>query len=206
MIHLLLSMALFSAPTDPHLNEVSTNICPCDISSEEIQGTIETMYQVAFGEGPLVGLAAPQIGIQKRIILVDTAATAVCTHTPPTELKAFINPEILWQSDEQLLWCEGCFSTDRIFGIVPRAQKILISAHDREGNILTEEYEGYVARIFQHAIDHLDGIRFPDRVVDENSLHWVEDHEIAQYRIDWTHWPNKYSREKWLELKNGHPF
>ena len=107
MINLLLTMALFLAPTDPQLNEESNQVCPCDIGSDEIQGIIDTMIEMAYGETKdksksiLVGLAAPQIGIQKRSILVDTAATGVFTKDsgpPPPQIKEFINPEILWKS------------------------------------------------------------------------------------------------------------
>lgn len=214
MIHLLLSMTLFLAPTDPQLNEESTSVCPCDISSEEIQGTIDTLIEIAFGETKdrskpiLVGLAAPQIGIQKRIILVDTAATGVFTKDsgpPPPQIRAFINPEILWQSENQVIWREGCSSTSHVCGLVPRSRQVLIRSYDREGNIITREYEGYVARIFQHEIDHLNGIRFPDRIADPNALHWVEESEIPEYRIHWANWPKKFSRESWLEMKCGRP-
>ena len=211
MVHLLLAMTLFLAPTDPRLNEVSTNVCPCNISSVETQGVIDDMLNIAFGntqdktQSILVGLAAPQIGILKRIILVDTAATGVFTKDsspPPPELKEFINPEIVWQSEEQSIWREGCFSTSHICGLVPRAEKVLIQAYDRKGNLSTQEYEGYVARIFQHEIDHLNGIRFPDRITDDNALHWVEKNELVEYRINWASWQKKFPREKWLELKN----
>lgn len=212
MIQLLMAMTLFLAPTDPQLNEVSTPVCACNILSQETQGIVDTMIQIAFGEtqdrskAVLVGLAAPQIGIQKRIILVDTAATGVFTKDsgpPPPQIKEFINPEILWKSDEQVIWREGCYSTSRVCGIVPRSKQVLIRSYDREGNVLTQEYEGYVARIFQHEIDHLDGIRFPDRIADDNDLHWVEMDEIVEYRINWASWPNKFSRELWIEMKNG---
>jgi peptide deformylase len=205
-------MALFLAPTDPQLNEESNPVCPCEIKTEEIQQLIDQMIDLAYGEtkdkskGVLVGLAAPQIGVQKRIILVDTAATGVWTKDctpPPPEIKVFINPEILWKSDEMAIWREGCYSTSRVFGLVPRPNRVLIRAYNREGNIVSQEYEGYVARIFQHEIDHLDGIRFPDRIVDESALHWVEPSEIVEYRIDWANWPKKCPREKWLELKFG---
>lgn len=214
MVQFLLLMTLFLLPTDPKLNEKSSEVCPCDINSEEIQEIIDTMYHIAFNESEdrtravLVGLAAPQIGIQKRIILVDTAATGVFTKTlspPPPQIKEFINPQILWRSEETTLWREGCFSTGRICGLVPRSQKILVRAYDRKGNILTQEFEGYVARIFQHEIDHLDGIRFPDRIADDDSLHWVEEKEIPEYRIHWAHWPKKALREQWLRMKDGYP-
>jgi peptide deformylase len=168
MIRLLLTTSLFLAPTHPQLNEKSEEVCPCDIKTDEIQGAIEQMYAVAFAESSdrtkavMVGLAAPQIGIQKRIILVDVAATGV--------FKEFINPEILWKSDEMAVWYEECVSTSNICGLVPRHEQILLTAYDRLGNILTEEFSGSTAGVFQHEIDHLDGIRFPDRIADDGVL------------------------------------
>ncbi len=215
MIHLLLSMALFLAPSDPRLNEKAEPICPCKIASTEVQGIIDQMQKVAFGETQdrsraiLVGLAAPQIGIQKRIILVDTAATGVFTQDsgpPPPQIQVYINPEILWKSETLTQWREGCFSTGSVCGIVPRAQKILIRAYDSRGHLLTEEFEGYVARIFQHEIDHLDGIRFPDRISNEEDLHWVEREELPQYRLEWAHWSKRCPRTKWEEIAHArHP-
>lgn len=214
MIHWFLSMLLFTAPTDPALNKECDTVCPCDMNSEEIQAVIDQMFDVAYGntkdrsKSILVGLAAPQVGIQKRIILVDLAATGVFTKDsgpPPPQLEAFINPEILWKSDERVVWREGCYSTSHICGIVPRSSQILISAYDRKGNIITQEYSGYTARIFQHEIDHLNGIRFPDRVENDAHLHWVEPAEVPEYRIYWADWKKTFPREKWLEMKNGNP-
>lgn len=212
MIFFLLAMNMFISPSDPLLNKETSYVCPCTIRSEEIQKTIETLYEVAFGETKdpnrriMVGLAAPQIGIDKSILLIDTAATGVFTKdSSPSHprMKEFINPEILWQSDEKPSWREGCYSTGRICGIVPRSQKVLIRAYDRKGNIFTEEYEGYVARILQHEIDHLKGIRFPDRIAQDSDLHWVEEIEIPQYRIDWPNWPNKALRSDWVRIRDG---
>lgn len=207
MIHLLLSMALFLAPTDPKLNEDSPAICPCKIKSVETQKNIDQMFEIAFEKSRLVGLAAPQIGIEQRIILVDTAATGVFTEDsepPPPQIQVFINPEILWKSDELITWREGCFSTGNIHGLVPRAKKVLIRAYDREGNVFTAEFEGYVARIFQHEIDHLDGVRFPERIMNDNDLHWVEPAEVPAYRIHWAEWKKRCPREKWIEMVHGH--
>ncbi len=132
------------------------------------------MLDIAFGEtreynkSILVGLAAPQIGISKRIIHVDKAATGLFvqeqTSAPPPQIDVYINPEIAWRSDETNVWREGCFSTSRICGLVPRSSKVLVRAYDREGTLLTKEFSGYTARIFQHEIDHLDGILFFDHL------------------------------------------
>lgn len=209
-MNLLLAMTLFLAPADPKLQEKSLPLCPCHIRTEDTQKIIDQMFDIAFGESKdrsravMVGLAAPQIGIPKRIIMVDTAATGVFTETmqpPPPKMREFVNPEILWKSEEITYWREGCYSTGCICGIVPRSAKILIRAYDRKGQIFTEEFEGYVARIFQHEIDHLDGILFPERIENEGDLHWVEEGEIPQYRIHWTHWPKKASPSDWIQMK-----
>ena len=76
-----------------------------------------------------------------------------------------INPEITWMSEEQNEWYEGCFSTSRVCGIVSRPDKVKIKAYSEEGKIVEEEYSGYTARIFQHEIDHLDGILFIDNAI-----------------------------------------
>jgi len=205
-------MTLFLAPTNPQLNEQSFPICPCHIRGTETQEIIDTMFDIAFAESSdrtratLVGLAAPQIGIQKRIILVDVAATGVFTETeepPLPQIREFINPEILWRSDEMSTWREGCYSTSNVCGLVPRCNKVLIKAYDRHCNIITQEFSGYTARIFQHEIDHLDGIRFPDRIERDEDLHWVEESDIPSYRIQWANWPQKLTRAAWQKIKNG---
>jgi len=202
----------FIPPTDSHLNEVSEEVPVSEIRSEETQAIIEKMLDIAFGntrnknKSVLVGLAAPQIGIQKRIILVDLAATGVYTRTespPPPQIEVFINPQIIWSSDETIPWREACFSTGRIMGIVYRPARIIVQAYDREGNPIKQEFSGYTARIFQHEIDHLHGIRFPDRIQKDEDLHWVEEAEIVEYRIVWPSWPKKCPREKWTVMKNG---
>lgn len=200
----------FIAPSDPRLNQKSEEVPISEIRSQEIQNLIESMLDIAFGQtrdynkSILVGLAAPQIGVQKRIILVDLAATGIFTKTSkpnPPQIQAFINPEIIWKSEEIVLWREGCFSTSRICGIVPRAAQIRIRAYDRDGNLLTSEFSDYTARIFQHEIDHLDGIRFPDRISNDEHLHWVEENDLPGYRIDWMNWKGIYPRKKWIEMK-----
>lgn len=205
MVHLLLTMTLFLAPTHPQLNESSDSICPCAIVHSDTQETIDKMLELAAQVLP-VGLAAPQIGIQERIILVDLAATGIFTPTsqrPSPQFQVYINPEILWKSDEIVCWREGCFSTANISGIVPRSNRILIRAYDREGNLLCEEFTGYTARIFQHEIDHLDGIRFPEHIKNDADLHWVEPEELPAYRIHWASWQKTCPRELWLEMKSG---
>lgn len=101
-----------------------------------------------------VGLAAPQIGISKRIIVVD----------PGDQYYEMINPEIIYKEGE-VLGREGCLSVPSMVGWLNRAQKIVVKGLDRDGNELEIEAVDALARVFQHEIDHLDGILFPDKAI-----------------------------------------
>lgn len=196
----------FVKPNDPVLVKVAEAIKEGAITSLETKAIIETLLSVAYGEQEdrkrpvLVGLAAPQVGISKRIILVDVKADG---HGNVGDLRVYINPKIIWNSKETYEWYEGCFSTDRVCGVVSRPINIKIRAFTREGKQVEENYKGYTARIFQHEIDHLNGKEFVTHITDEDKLHWVEDHEFPEYRNNegWRNWPNKCPREKWEKIK-----
>lgn len=200
-------------PSSDILNQVASEVTPEDFKHPKLQVTIDVMLRVAKGQQgnpsrpTLVGLAAPQIGVIKRIILVGVDATGMGEE--PT-FKIFINPIIIEPSNRiisTVLSREGCYSTGRVCGIVERAQEVTISALDRSGMPLTETYKGsstgFPANIFQHEIDHLNGIRFPDRIKKKEYLHWVEPEEFGKYRVEWLHWPNLCSRERWRAIKQG---
>ncbi len=196
----------FVRPDDPVLIQVAEPIKPGEIQSPKIQAIIERMLDTAFGEQVdrskplLVGLAAPQIGISRRIILADVAARGKGNIG---DLRVFINPEIIWESPEKDEWYEGCYSTSRVCGIVKRPVSVKIKAFTRTAELIEEEYTGYTARIFQHEIDHLDGIEFVTHISDDDKLHWVEEDEFPQYRNQeaWRNWPNKCPRAKWEKIK-----
>jgi len=202
-------MCLFLDPADPLLNSCAAEVSLHEIPLPHIQSIIDQLFEAAQGERsadpakrPLVGLAAPQIGIDKRIILVDMAVTS--ERNSFGDLKAFINPEILWQSEEILWDREGCFSVDRrIGGIVARSESIQLIAYDRYGSPVMEEIKGFTARIFQHEIDHLNGIRFPDRVGKDGTLHWVEVFEFPEYKTNWQNWPTRCAWDKWMDMKES---
>lgn len=193
----------------PHresLNEPSEAIPIDAIGSPEIQGIIDRMFEIGIGEQgdpkhpTLVGLAAPQIGINKRIVLVGVDALG---NGAAPELQAFINPVIIGTSSQFVAGREGCFSTDRVCGIVDRAETIALQAFDRAGAPITFVAQGFPARIFQHELDHLDGIRFPDRITDPTKLHWVPKAQFADYRRHWETWQNLCPPEQWQAIKNG---
>ncbi|MCL4352911.1 peptide deformylase [Patescibacteria group bacterium] len=205
-------MEKFVKPDNPILIERAEEIKPEEIESPETQALIEKMLTIAYGEQVdrmkplLVGLAAPQIGISKRIILVDVAARGKGN---VGDLRVYINPEIIWKSNDEVEWYEGCYSTDRVCGIVARPNSIKVRALTRNGQSIEENYEGYTARIFQHEIDHLNGIEFVSRITDYDKLHWVEKEEFPEYRNNeaWRNWPKKCPRSKWEKIKgiNANP-
>lgn len=193
-------------PESEVLNLVAAEVPTVEISGDEVQALVETLYRVAYGRQgdakypTLVGLAAPQIGVSKRVVIIGM--NAVGSGEQP-ELNEFINPEIIEISDETDEGREGCFSTSRVCGIVERAKKVRVRAYDRRGELFEHEFEGFPARVAQHEIDHLNGIRFPDRIIDDNKLHWVEENEFGEYRENWRIWSINCPREKWEAIKLG---
>jgi peptide deformylase len=121
--------------------------------AELVQNMAETMY-----DAPGVGLAAPQIGVSKQILVYDAAPEE--ERGTPT---ALINPKII-EADGEEVGEEGCLSVREFCAQVKRATHIVIEALDLEGNPLTVEAEDWPARILQHEIDHLNGILFIDHL------------------------------------------
>ncbi|MDD2823323.1 MAG: peptide deformylase [Candidatus Daviesbacteria bacterium] len=198
----------FVKPSDPILKNIAKPIPQEKIHLPKTKQIIKKMLSIAYGEQMdkskpfLVGVAAPQLGISERIVLVDRLADG---KGKAGDLNVYINPEITWKSEEEWEWYEGCYSADRVCGIVSRPIAIKIKAHDQNGNIIEEDFEYYTARIFQHEIDHLNGHEFVELVLTQNpnNLHWVEDKEFMNYRNNeaWRNWPKKCSREKWEKIK-----
>ncbi len=174
----------FLKPNDSLLTRVAAEVNLADINSNDISKDIAEIFLVARGEQgekkTLVGLAAPQIGISKRIIVVDVMADG---KGKVGDLRLYINPEIVWKSEtDGEEWYEGCFSTAQVCGVVSRPDIIKIRAFNERGEVIEEEYAGYTARIFQHEIDHLNGIEFITHITDDAKLHWVEKEEFPDYR------------------------
>lgn len=199
---------LFVKPNNPILTKVAEEIPISEFNSSNIKKIANLMLRIIIGEQKGkkkgVGLAAPQIGILKRIILVDIKADG---KGKSGKLKVYINPEIIWESKEHKEWYEGCFSTGKVCGIVSRPVSIKIQAfvlqpERLQAEFIKENFSGYIARIFQHEIDHLNGKRFPDLIKDPEKLHWVLKKEFPLYRKSWKNWPRKCSFKKWQSIKN----
>lgn len=115
---------------------------------------LETMYRA-----PGIGLAAPQVGIDKRIVVVDVAREE--SDRNPLRL---INPELVWTSDDSIAMEEGCLSLPEQFAEVKRPSAVRLRYLDEAGSAQEIEADGMLARCLQHEVDHLDGILFVDHL------------------------------------------
>lgn len=116
------------------------------------------------------GLAAPQIGASVKVIVVEVRQTDVFPDRPTSPLLQMINPVIVEQSGTTETGWEGCFSVPGLMGLVPRAETITVEYVTAEGAGVAAQYSGYVARVIQHEIDHLNSIEFVDRMTSMESL------------------------------------
>jgi len=132
-----------------------------------IDDMIETMYEAAG-----VGLAAPQVFVNQRLFVYDVGDGP----------DALINPEII-QAEGEELGTEGCLSIPRLQGDVLRSARLVVTGLNMRGRPVRIEAEEYLARVFQHEIDHLNGVLFTDKAV-ESSLHWLTDDEDAERKTE----------------------
>ena len=140
---------------DPVLRKVAKKISDLELRMPLTQQLIDDMIETMH-EAPGIGLAAPQIGIGKRIVVV---------HVGEDEGPyAVINP-VLSEFEGEAIATEGCLSIPGIIGDVTRAATCTISGLDRKGKKLTLHAEGLLARCFQHEVDHLDGVLITDKAV-----------------------------------------
>lgn len=146
---------------NPKLRQIAQSIV--DIQDESVQQLIDTlMIKVVDANG--VGIAAPQIAQSWRLFIVASRPNLRYPDAPNMEPTAMINPKIVTHSQETIKGWEGCLSVPGIRGLVPRYQHIEVEYTDRESKKQGCELSGFVARIFQHELDHLDGIVFVDRL------------------------------------------
>lgn len=126
----------------------------------ELQALIDDMVET-MREAPGVGLAAPQVNVPWRVIVVefgDEEDDAI-----PPRLYVVVNPEVIRASKESMIGTEGCLSIPNVLGEVERATAVTVKGYNRRGQPVRIKAEGWLARIFQHEIDHLDGVLFVDR-------------------------------------------
>jgi peptide deformylase len=139
---------------DPRLREVGKPVGRVDGSILElVDDMAETMY-----DAPGIGLAATQIGVAQRVCVIDVAG-----EDEPSDLKVFINPEIL-ERDGQQTTEEGCLSFPGVHEEIKRAARVKVRALGRDGQSFELEADGLLAAAVQHEIDHLDGVLIIDKL------------------------------------------
>lgn len=148
-----------------------------DIASEKVQNVIERMKQAVRAEDDGVAIAAPQIGESLRIFVVAGRALAIMDKKKDPEVNeldyddlVFINPEITKLSKKKKAMEEGCLSVRWLYGKVIRSERASIKAYDETGKRIERGASGLLAQIFQHEIDHLDGVLFIDKATDLEDL------------------------------------
>lgn len=154
---------------DAILREKAEAVPASEFNSSWLKELVQDMIAIMQEKGA-VGIAAPQIGISKRVIVFGTSYTKrrkPAVHIPDTVL---INPSLKVLSEVKESGYEGCLNSGDLMGEVPRATEIEYSGYDIEGNLIRKQASGLEARILQHEIDHLDGILFFDRVENPETL------------------------------------
>jgi peptide deformylase len=146
----------------------------------ELQQLIDDMIET-MRAAPGVGLAAPQVGRPLSLSVIETLPKLDEEGSEieeSRELFVIINPEVIWRSREELIGVEGCLSIPGYVGEVDRAEKIRVRALDRNGRKIRLRLSGWTARIFQHEIDHLNGILYIDKLTDKENF-WTDEEFAA---------------------------
>ena len=129
------------------------------------------------------GLAAPQIGVSERVVIFGVEKNARYPDAEPVPFTVLVNPKIVMLTREVESDWEGCLSVPGMRGVVPRYTRLRYTGTDEEGNPIDRVAEGFHARVVQHECDHLDGILYPQRMVDMTTFGFTKelfpDEEIA---------------------------
>ena len=147
-------LPILTAP-DPRLKVKAKPVAAVDEQVRRLMADmLETMYAA-----PGIGLAAPQVGVAKRVLVVDVAREG-----EPRQSMKIANPEILWRSPELLTTSEGCLSLPEHYADVSRPAKIRLRYLDEQNEIREIDLEGLLATCIQHEMDHLEGVLFVDHI------------------------------------------
>ena len=153
------------------LKRVST---PVEAVDDSVRALMDDMLDTMY-DAPGIGLAAVQIGDLRRVVVMDLGDAPAAEgegDEPASEEEAarranprfFANPEVLWASDEQFCYEEGCLSIPEYYDEVERPARVRVAYLNREGERIEEEIEGLYAVCFQHELDHLNGVLFIDHL------------------------------------------
>ena len=155
-------LRIFETP-DPVLRQIST---PVEAVDDELRALIADMFQTMY-DAPGIGLTAVQVGVPKRLLVMDLQEPAdpEDPESPAVkEPRVFINPEILSASDHEVPYTEGCLSVPDQYAEVLRPDRIRARWLDEQGKSQEQDLDGLLAVCFQHEMDHLEGILFIDHL------------------------------------------
>lgn len=154
-------LPILEAP-DPRLRTIST---PVETIDDDLQTLIDDMFETMY-DAPGIGLAAIQVGVPKRILVIDLQDRESDEEDAPVVRNpmVFINPQILQGSDQLSVYNEGCLSVPDQYAEVERPATVRASWMDREGRIHEQTLEGLLATCLQHEMDHLEGVLFIDHL------------------------------------------
>jgi peptide deformylase len=140
---------------NPVLKQVSETVRVVD---DELRALMDDMLETMYA-APGIGLAAIQVGVPKRVIVMDLARDG-----EEAQPRYFVNPEILWASEETAPYEEGCLSVPEIYDEVERPLQVKLKYLNYQGEEIVEDAEGLFAVCIQHEMDHLDGVLFIDHL------------------------------------------
>lgn len=170
---------------DPRLLRVAKPVE--DLHDPELAAIIANMYETMHAANG-VGLAAPQIGVDLRLMIFGFDASPRYPDEPPVPVTTLINPWLEVLTDETEEGWEGCLSVPGMRGLVPRATRIRYGGLSVEGGVLGREARGFHARVFQHEFDHLNGVLYPRRIEDMTKFGFIEalfpDSQLASLEAD----------------------
>ena len=145
---------------DPRLRQISS---PVEEVTDDVRDLVSDMFETMY-DAPGIGLAAIQVGVPKRILVIDLQEPTEEGGEPVRDPRVFINPEILTTSDEDVPYTEGCLSVPDQYAEVDRPDAIRARWLDLDGKQREEEIDGLLAVCLQHEMDHLNGVLFIDHL------------------------------------------
>ena len=145
---------------DPRLREISK---PVEGVDDELRALVADMFETMY-DAPGIGLAAIQVGVPKRVLVIDLQEPEEEGGEPVRDPRVFINPEILTTSDQDVPYTEGCLSVPDQYAEVLRPDRIRARWLDEHGKAHQEELDGLLAVCLQHEMDHLEGVLFIDHL------------------------------------------
>lgn|SRR3546814_405719 len=145
---------------DPRLRTIST---PVEAVDDELRRLMDDMLETMY-DAPGIGLAAIQVGVPKRVLVIDLQDEDPETGERQRAPMFFVNPEIVEESDEQSVYSEGCLSVPEMFADVERPAAIRARWLDYDGVAHDEQLDGLLATCLQHEMDHLNGVLFIDHL------------------------------------------